>query len=458
MIDWISAAGASEKPHYMAIADAIEAAISSGQLAPGDKLPPQRRLAAMLKLDFTTAARGYAEAAKRGLIGSTVGRGSFVLNRGSEASLSPRAAPADLTMNLPPDLDDTVLAERMRAGLQEVARELVPLLHYQGFGGSAQAKHAALSWLGRRALLPSQERLFIAPGAHAALTAIFGLLAQPGETILCECITYPGARNIAARQKLQLLGLPMDEDGVLPEALENACARAKPKALYLNPTLQNPTTLTVPAARRAALAETARRHRLPIIEDDAYGFIPLQPPPPFAALAPELTWHIAGLAKCLGAGLRIAYVIAPDARAGWGFATAMHAATVMASPITAALATRWIEDGTGDAILRFIRAESTARQKLAAEILPPGLFRADPLAFNLWLHLPGGWTRSAFAQHMRAADIGVVTSDAFVTQGAPPESVRICLGGPTKRPALRTALEFMAHALAHAEAASNTVM
>ncbi len=459
MIDWISTVAESGKPRYLAIADAIEAAIAAGQLAPGDKLPPQRRLAAELEVDFTTAARGYAEAARRGLIDSTVGRGSFVLGRTHEpGALSPRAAPADLTMNLPPDPDDPALIQRMRAGLEEVARSLVPLLHYQGFGGSPQAKDAASSWLGRRALIPSQERLFVAPGAHPALTAIFSLLAQPGETVLCEAITYPGARNIAAQQRLQLLGLPMDQDGILPEALADICARAKPKALYLNPTLQNPTTLTVPAARREALAEIARRHKLPIIEDDAYGFIPPHAPPPFAALAPELTWHIAGLAKCFGAGLRIAYVIAPDVRAGWGFATIMRAATVMASPITAALTTRWIEDGTGDSILRFIRTESAARQKLAAEILPPGLFRSDPLAFNLWLQLPSGWTRSAFAQHMRAADIGIVTSDAFVTRGEPPESVRICLGGPTTRPALRTALEFMAHALSHGEAVATNVM
>ena len=78
--------------------------------------------------------------------------------------------------------------------------------------------------------------------------------------------------------------------------------RRKPKALYLNPTLQNPTTLTISDQRRRDIAAVARRFKLPIVEDDAYGFIPTHGHAPFAAIAPDLTWHVAGLAKCIGAG------------------------------------------------------------------------------------------------------------------------------------------------------------
>jgi DNA-binding transcriptional MocR family regulator len=77
----------------------------------------------------------------------------------------------------------------------------------------------------------------------------------------------------------------------------------------------------------------------------------------------------------------------------------------MASPLTVALATRWIEDGTADMMLRFIRTETAERQKLAAEILPPGSFKSDPLSFNLWVPLPKPWTRSAFIGHMRSMGI-----------------------------------------------------
>ncbi len=449
-------------PRYIAIADAIARDIATGRLAVGERLPPQRSLAHILKMDFTTVARGYVEARNRGLVNSVVGRGTFISGAPSSkpgpATIARRPVPVDFSMNLPPEPDDPELLARMQAGLERVGKDLVPLLRYQEFGGSPDAKDAASSWLGRRGLVPSQGRLFVVAGAHAGLHAIFGAVAKPGETILAEAITYPGARSLTAQLGIRLVGLPMDNEGIDPEALADACVRLRPKALYMNPTLQNPTTITVPVARRIAIADVARRFKLTIIEDDAYGFIPAHAPAPFAALAPELTWHVAGLAKCFGAGLRCAYVVAPDTRSAWPFAAAARAATVMASPLTVALATYWIEDGTGDSILRFIRKEAAARQAIAAEVLAPLSYRSDPHSFNLWVPLTAPWTRSAFVGQMRAMGIGIVASDAFTVDGDPPEAVRVCLGGPTKRPEVRSALEYMAHALTESPALASSFL
>ncbi len=450
ILDWLPDLTRSDKPRYIAIADLIAEDIRLGRLSVGDRLPPQRKLASQLGVDFTTIARGYVEAQKRGLVESRVGQGTFVRTKApvERDSVPIRMRPVDLSMNLPPEPDDPALIRRMQDAFADIGRDLIPLLRYQGFGGSPADKDAASIWLGRRALVPSQERLFVTPGAHPALLGILTILAKPDDIILSEEITYPGARSIAAQLRLKLVGLPMDAEGIDPEAFADACIKLKPKALYLNPTLQNPTTLTIPEARRTAIASVARRHNVPIVEDDAYGFIPAHSPPPFAAIAPDLTWHVAGLAKCIGAGLRTAYVIVPDARSSWPFAAALRAANVMASPLCAALATRWIENGTADAILRFIRAEAAARQEIAREILPSGLFKADPLSFNIWLSLPPAWTRSAFVGHTRSTGVGVVTSDAFTVNGVPQEALRICLGGPISRASLRSALEYMAHALA----------
>jgi DNA-binding transcriptional MocR family regulator len=449
MHDWTPDLSRADKPRYLAIADILAEDIRAGALSPGDRLPPQRKLAERLGVDFTTVARGYVEAQRRGLVDSHVGRGSFVRAppKTEPPARSPRAQPVDLSMNLPPEPDDPALIARMREGLAEVARDIVPLLRYQGFGGAPADKDAASSWLGRRALVPSQERIFVTPGAHPALLGIVNVLAKPGDVLLCEETTYPGIRAVAAQAGLKLIGLPMDEAGVTPSALMDACKRYAPKAIYLNPTLQNPTTLTIPEGRRSELANVARRLKLPIIEDDAYGFIPDHGPHPFAALAPELTWHVAGLAKCVGAGLRAAYVVVPDARAGWPFAAAVRTACVMASPLTGALVTRWIEDGTADALLRFIREETRARQAIAREVLRHPSVRSDPLSFNLWIELPPPWTRSAFSGHLRSREIGVIPSDAFTTGTTPIEAVRVCLGGPISRERLRVALEELNHLL-----------
>jgi len=460
MADWTPDLSRNDKPRYLAIAEAIADDIKAGRLASGDRLPPQRRLASRLGLDFTTVARGYVEAQKRGLIASTVGQGTVVRSDRPVAAAPVRRRPeiVDLSMNLPPEPDDPDLIERMQAGLVEVGRDLVSLLRYQGFGGSEADKDAASNWLGRRAMVPSQERIFVTPGAHPALLGILTVLAKPGDTILSEVITYPGIRAIAAQLGLELVGLPMDDEGIDPAALGKACAKLNPKALYLNPILQNPTTLTISERRRTEIAAVARRYGVPIVEDDAYGFIPPHPPAPFAAIAPDITWHVAGLAKCIGAGMRAAYVVVPTPKAGWPFAAALRAANVMASPLTVGLATRWIQDGTADAILRFIRTETAARQLMATQTLTPGSFKADPLSFNLWVTLSEGWTRSSFIGHMRSTGIGVVTSDVFTTDGNPPEAVRVCLGGPISRARLESGLEYMAHALSASPAVASTYL
>jgi DNA-binding transcriptional MocR family regulator len=445
MADWTPDLATSDKPRYLAIADAIADDIGAGRLAAGDRLPPQRKLAKRLDVDFTTVARGYVEAQKRGLIESKVGQGTFVRDRPRPRRNQPAPAPrpVDLSMNLPPEPDDPELIERMQAGVEYVSRDIVSLLRYQGFGGTQADKDAASSWLGRRALVPAQERIFVSPGAHPALLGILTILAKPGDAIVCEAITYPGIRSIAAQLGLKLIGLPMDDEGIDVDALTDACKKAKPKALYLNPTLQNPTTLTISDQRRRDIAAVARRFKLPIVEDDAYGFIPTHGHAPFAAIAPDLTWHVAGLAKCIGAGLR---------------AAALSAATVMASPFTVALVTRWIEDGTADTLLRFIRSETTARQKLVSEILPKGIYKSDPLSFNIWVELPTSWNRAAFVGHMRSTAIGVVASDAFTASGTPPEAVRVCLGGPIGRPRLAAGLEYMTHALTESPALASAFL
>ncbi|MET0742594.1 MAG: PLP-dependent aminotransferase family protein, partial [Microvirga sp.] len=358
------------KPHYLAIAEALADDIRTGRLTAGTRLPTQRALAEALDLNFTTVSRGYVEAHKRGLIEGRVGQGTFVVDPArppcsSTAAPARRIGPVDFTMNLPPEPDAPALQARMQAAFVDLSGNLTNLLRYQGFGGTEEDKEAALRWLKGRGVVTSRERLLICPGAHSALFSILGQVARPGDTICAERITYPGIRALAAHLRLRLVDLPMDRYGVDPDAFAAACTKVAPKAIYLNPLLQNPTTATLPRTRREAVIAVARRYAVTIIEDDAYARICPTPPPSFAELAPEITYYVAGLAKCLGAGLRLAFLVAPSARSALPLGGALRAATVMASPIATALATRWIMDGTAEAIVQFVREESAARQRIA---------------------------------------------------------------------------------------------
>lgn len=453
MTDWCPNLTASDAPRYIAIADCIESDLNTGRLSAGDRLPAQRQLARQLGLDYTTVARGYAEANRRGIIFSQVGSGTFVTKPEQPAeSLELESDPRriclpDHSMNLPPEPDISDLIGQMQVGLAALTADLVPLLRYQTFEVSEPDLQAACNWLENTGLIPNPEQIVIAPGAQAALSAIVSLLTERGDTVLCETITYPGIRSICAQQDVTLEGLLTDDDGIDPIAFEIACKRSAPKALYLNPTLSNPTTRTIPEQRRLELVAIAQRYGVAILEDDAYGRLSSKAVHPFAAIAPDICWHIASLSKTIGAGLRLAYVIAPRKKSAWQLSRSLRTTNVMASPLTVALATRWIEDGTAQALLTFIRSESATRQDIARKQLAGQQFTADPDGFHLWLELGKGWSRSSFVSQMRSHALGIVESDAFTVDVQAPEAVRICLGGPLSRDDLANALETITHTL-----------
>ncbi|MEM1046976.1 MAG: PLP-dependent aminotransferase family protein [Pseudomonadota bacterium] len=446
-------------PLYLAIADALARDIAAGTLKGGERLPPQRQLAARLGIDFTTVSRAYTEARRRGLVDGRVGRGTYVRTRRPDPGSRTAGGPVDMSMNNPPGFDDAALTDRMAgtmaALLEETGSNL--LLRYQEPGGAPSDRAMGCAWLTPRLPHLTPDTVLICPGAQGALLALVSLLARPGDTVCAEAFAYPGFRALAAHLGLAVTGIAMDDQGLVPDAFEAACRAQKPKLLYCNPTLHNPTTSTLPPDRRSAIVAIARSHGVPIIEDDAYGALPKNPVPPLAAHAPDLVYHIAGLAKCLAPALRIAYLAVPDRSAAARVSSAIRATAGMASPLAAAIASRWIDDGTAARALDAIRLESARRQEVVRSVLPPDSVVTDPEAFHVWLHMPAAWTRGEFAARLRAAGIGVVVSDAFSVD-APIEAVRLGLGAPGSCEALRQSLQIAADLLADSPALSSAIV
>jgi DNA-binding transcriptional MocR family regulator len=456
---WRRRLDGSNQPAYRLIADLIAEDLKSGRLAARDRLPTLRELALELELNYTTVARAYAEARKRGLIESRPGTGTRV--RGTNPGLPLRGGSgAEMTMNMPPEPADPALLARLHDGAAAVMAQadLATLLRYQDFGGAPADKAAAVDWLRRGLPHADARRVLVCPGIHSVLAALMSQLARPGELICVEALAYPGLKAMATQLGVQLHALPLDDEGPSADAFETACKTLKPKALIFNPTLQNPTTLTTTLARRETLADVALRYAIPVVEDDAYAMLPRQSPPPFATLAPELTYYVTGFSKCLGAGLRTAYVCAPGERQAQRLAGALRATTVMASPITNALVTRWVGDGTAWAVLEAIREESIARQALAARHLARHALQAQPEGFHFWLPLASGWSVVEFASYLRTRGVGVVASAAFATDADPPDAVRVCLGGPMTRDECDAALRLIADTLDHPGHPHATVM
>ena len=449
---------AKDVPKYLAIARALASDIHSGRLAPGHQLPPQRTLARQLGVDLTTVTRAFNEIRREGLVEGNTKRGTFVRAATAARFDAPIPDPStliDLSMNMPPQPADAFLREAIRDGIGSVlaAPHALLQLHYQDNAGALADRAAGTLFLRARLGTIPVERLIVTSGAQAALFAVASTLLAPGDVLAAPAVTYPGLRSVAARCCVRLAPLASDADGIIPAAFEELCDNKLPRALYCVPTLDNPTTATLPLNRREELIAIARRYNVAIIEDDAYGALPSQVPPPLATLAPERVWHIATLSKCATPALRVAYVTAPDV-AGALQATAQTRATnMMAPPLMTGLASTWIRDGTLGRLTLAIRRENRARQAIAATALSAFDYRAHPEGHHLWLNLPEAWARpdlkADLSTDTRKAGLSVVGSEAFAV-GPAPNALRISLGAAPGQAALTQGLGVLAAILSGA--------
>lgn len=441
--NWLPRLSEQAGPKYLAIADALEQAIRTGALRPGERLPPQRDLAGQLNVDLTTVTRAYGIARDAGLIEGAGRMGSYVRN--ATAAAPSIDEPSDTGMNMPPQPGFSLLPDAIRTGVASLLRAggQSPLLQYQPSGGGLHDRKAAAAAFGARGMASTEDDVVITSGGQNALHAIFGTVLAAGDIVCAGSHTYPGMLALAARFGLRVQPLAGDAEGLDPDALAAAAgAGAGAKAIYIVPTNDNPTTATLGLERRHAIADVARKHGLTIIEDDAYGQLPAAPLPPLAILAPERTWHIASVSKIISPVLRVAHVRAPSSRDAWRLGADVHETAVMAPPLNAALVSAWMRDGTFARLVEAVRHEGIARQRIAAPFLAGLDHAAHPEGYHVWLQLNGAASAAELASTVRPAGLSIVPGEAFaVRKGEAAPAVRISIGGAIDHERLRRAFE-----------------
>ena len=440
------------RPIYLALLDALENAIRDGELQPGDQLPPQRAVADQLGVDFTTVTRTYGAARARGLIEGAVGRGTFVRRR----AIDDEAGLVDLSMNLPPPPQGVSLAALLKETTAAILdrTDVATLMAYHAGPGTPGQRAAGAAWLEPSLGAVEPERIVVCPGAQSALVAILTTIARPGAAIVVEPLTYPGLIALARRLDLGLAVCPVDEQGFLPEALTRLCAEQCPAAVYLTPTTRNPVATTMGLERRREVARIVGDSAAWLIEDDPYSRLFDTPLPALASLIPERAFHIATLSKTLSPGLRTAFLAAPPGSMAERIAAGLHATALMGSPLTTAVAVRWIRDGAADRLLAGVRAEARGRRAIAAELLPNA--QGAPAGVHVWLDLPAKWDPSRIRALAAARGLSLVAADAFAATPDHPNGLRISLGGPPKAAVLRQALINVAALLADAPSTPRT--
>jgi DNA-binding transcriptional MocR family regulator len=425
MTNWIPDLSTGTGPLYIKLADSIEAAISNGTLPAGAKLPPQRNLAFDLGVTIGTISRAYALIHERGLVSGEVGRGTYVntsITPSPTAKLERAVAsfggtrPTSDTPNryrlnttAAPDVGQNVLIDRH---ISDIVRECSFQITDYARAFPHEWSQAGVRWLSQGDWSPTTDNIVPTLGAHAAIMGVITAMTSPGDRIVFEAATYSQIARAAILAGRRASVVESDEEGIIPEDFERVCAQQHPKMVFLMPTGQNPTCATLPAERRRAIADIARRYNVWIIEDNLYGAMVTDQPPMMAQFAPDLTFVVGGLSKSVSAGVRGGWVACPS-----NFASRIrisHAMMTGGLPfLLAELCARMVNSGDAHDILKDCTAEINAREQIARSAFANFEFNSMPDVPFLWLKLPEPWLSGTFRSAAMKEGILIDDEDEF---------------------------------------------
>ena len=431
-------------PRYLAIADELGQFIQSGQLPTGERLPPQRKLAHHLDVTPGTVGRAYAILEQRGMATARVGDGTYV--RSPDAAVAPAqgllsAGPIDLSHNVAIPTQET---HALAVAMQDIIADAVALkdvLRYQPEAGHLRHRQAGARWLRRFGTSGDPARVMVTHGAQHGLSCVLRTLARPGDAVMTESLSYPGLQASARLMRLQLVGVEMDAEGLLPHSLENVARNIDAKLLYCSPSLHNPTNASMSIKRRHAIADIASRYNLLVIEDCVHAAAQAQPLPALSTMLPNQSFLLSSFSKVLGPGLRVGYI---EAAPQWlsKFAASMRADCWMVAPLLPEIASRWIETGVMEQLIEAQRIAIAQRLAVAQELLADFVHQSHPESPLIWLPLPDHWRAGQFAAALRQVGVLVRTADHFAVGRTPaPQAVRISLNAAQSIAEIRAGLQ-----------------
>ncbi len=425
MTNWLPSLATGTGPLYVRIADEAENAIKSGALPNGAKLPPQRDLAYDVGVTIGTISRAYALLRERGLVTGEVGRGTYVQGNDDSGAAQPRD-PVSINYGgtraiIPPPgklrFDTTAAIDVGQAEL--VGRIMAEIASAHPGEISSYTRtlspdwlEAGRQWLSSGSWTPDAEQVLPQLGVHAGINAVVAAVSGAGDRIVCEHLTYSQVSRSANLMGRQIALVDSDQDGILPEDFERVCAREHPKAAFIMSSGQNPTLATLPLSRRRDIVAIARKYNVWLIEDYLYGGMIADEIPLLAELAPDRTFLLNGLSKCVAAGVRGGWVACPP-----HMSQRVRVTQKMVSGglpfLLAELSARLVLSGAADEIRGKVLAEIGAREAVVRELFAGKDFRSHPRLPFFWLKLPEPWMSGTFKQAVLDADVLIDDEDEF---------------------------------------------
>ena len=382
-LSWQPDPASLSRPRYLSLAACLAHDIRSGALPPGTCLPPQRELADWLDLNFTTVTRAYEICRERGLVYGVIGRGTFV------APTTDRAEDEnDDILDLGavqgfPELGEEPLLDTARDILnRDYTRQL---FSYSERSGTARHRSAGAFWISRFGAKADPERTIVFPGVHSALVAIMLGFFDIGDALAVDEFTYGNLIEAARLAHIRLVPVEGDDDGMIPEALDEAVAGSGVKGVFLMPTCANPTTVTMSKRRKDALSAVIARRSLLVLEDDST-LVP-DGSGTFLERLPAQTFYLTGATRFLSAGLRVAFVVAPT-RHLKKMLSAHHRLTIKASALDTEIMSELILSGRAEKLISRKLRRAKEMNDVFGKIFPDERRRAADIPFFRTLALP----------------------------------------------------------------------
>ncbi|MFJ3899624.1 MULTISPECIES: PLP-dependent aminotransferase family protein [unclassified Streptomyces] len=307
-------------------------------------------------------------------------------------------------------------------------------LQYATTEGEPVLRTALAARTSARGLATGADDLLVTTGSQQALSLLATALLEPGDVVLVEQPCYLAALQVFAFAGARIVAVPGDAAGVDPEALDELVGRERPKLFYTVPTFQNPTGRTLPADRRAAVAEVAARRGLWIVEDDPYGELRFEGErlPWIAAQegAADRTVLLGSFSKVMAPGLRLGWLRAPSdlLRA---CVVAKQAADLHTPTVNQLAAARYLADNDLDAhVARVASVYRDRRDAMLAGLpdsLPEGSSWERPEGgMFLWARLPESYDTTELLARVVRQDVAYVPGAPFYAGEAERSTMRLC--------------------------------
>jgi 2-aminoadipate transaminase len=325
-------------PLYRQIYESLRESILAGTLPESTRLPPERVLAQRLHVNRSTVVHAYRELGIDGLIEQKVGSGSRVvpqLRRGQ----ADRSSTVPWWLTLPPwrvgEFPAVLgeLAAKQEPGRISFVQGVAPnepsplkalaksfarvagdprfILSYGDSEGYAPLREAIAERMKAGGAATQPRDIIVLTGSTQGIMMVAQSLAEPGDEIIVETPSYPGALQIFQICGLRAIPVPLDEDGMRVDHVEAILRTRRPRFIYTMPTLHNPTNVTMNTDRRERLTTLARRAGIPIVEDDPYGELAQKSEPSLVGLAPDYVVHLSTFSKTIAPSLRVGWLAAP---------------------------------------------------------------------------------------------------------------------------------------------------